>query len=173
MEAIATSASPLDPPGGASPHNNRSPQQPPGFGPATDSAAPSAVCEKTLHPATNPTSRRDRPLCTRLGESRSQALALTSPKGSPVVADSAGPAPQGASDDTDADAGRRHANTQMQADVAETLNCRLPMGARGANPETVHVAMPRAPVWVAAIAPDSRSPTVLTFLEADRRPKPD
>ena len=111
MEAIATSASPLDPPGGASPHYNRSSQQRPGFGPATDSAAPSAFCEKTLHPATNPTSK--------------------------------------------------------------TLGCPLSPRARGANPETVPVAMPRAPVRVAAMAPDSRSPTVLTFLEADRRPKPD
>ena len=121
MEAIARSASPLDPPGGASPHNDRSPQQPPGFGPATDSAAPSAVCEKTLHPATNPTSRRDRALCTWLGESRSQALALTGSEGFLVVGDAAGPAPQGASDDTEADAGRRHANTQIHADVAETV----------------------------------------------------
>ena len=90
-----------------------------------------------------------------------------------MVADSAGPAPQGASDDTEADAGRRHANTQIHADVAEPQECRLPKGERGANPETVPVAMRRAPVWVAAIAPDSRSQTSLTILKSDRRPKPD
>ena len=90
-----------------------------------------------------------------------------------MVRDAAGPAPQGASDDMEADAGRCHANTQIHEDAAETVKCWLPKGARGANPETVPVAMRRAPVWVAAIARDSRSPIVLTFLEADRRPKPD
>ena len=90
-----------------------------------------------------------------------------------MVGDAAGPAPQGGRDPAEADAGRRHANTQIHADVAEPQECRLPKGERGANPETVPVAMRRARVWVAAIAPDSRSQTSLTILEADRRPKPD
>ena len=90
-----------------------------------------------------------------------------------MVGDAAGPAPQGGSDDTEADAGRRHANTQMHADVAETLNCWLPKGARGANPETVPAVVPDRRIWVAEMAPGSRSQARLTILKTDRRPKPD
>ena len=86
-----------------------------------------------------------------------------------MVGDAAGPAPQGGRDPAEADAGRRHANTQIHASIAEPQECR----PRGANPETVPAVMPHGRVWVAEMALDSRSQTSPTILKTDRRPKSD
>lgn len=89
-----------------------------------------------------------------------------------MVADAAGPGPQGGRDRAVADAGRRRVNTQTHGTVAETRKWWLSRGSRGTNPETVSAVVPYVRVWVAEMAPDSRSPTSPTILKTDRRPKP-
>ena len=64
------------------------------------------------------------------------------------------------------------AHTLIQADAAEAFKCWLPAGSRGANPAPVSAVVPDGRVWVAEMAPGSRSQTVLTFVKSDSRPKP-
>ena len=61
----------------------------------------------------------------------------------------------------------------VRRDAAEAFKCWLPTGSRGANPAPVSAVVPDRRIWVAEMAPGSRSQTVLTFLKSDRRPKPD
>ena len=90
-----------------------------------------------------------------------------------MIAGADGGAPRGGMDRSTPAVGRRHASPQIRADVAETLKRWRPRGSRGANSETVSVAVPCARGWVAYTAPGSRIQARLTVLATDRRPRPD
>ena len=90
-----------------------------------------------------------------------------------MVADAAGPGPQGGRDRAVADAGRRRVNTQTHGTVAETRQWWLSRGSRGTNPETVSAVVPYVRVWVAEIAPGSRRQAGLAFPKTGRSPKTD